>query len=147
MEYLAVHGWGNFQHYGKRNPPWIKLHVALLSEFDFHVLPDSAKAQLMLIWLVAAQTNNKIPYEPGWVSHAIHVPEDRLDLEVLLRHGWLVPHGYQADGSRSDWAARYTQATDASPMLTDRYSLTLLSDREEERRGREETETDNGEQF
>ena len=147
MEYLAVHGWGRFQHYGKRNPPWVKLHVALLSDYDFHALPDASKAQLLLIWLVAAQTDNKIPYEPGWVSHAIHVPEKQLDLETLLRSGWLVPHGCQANGDRSEWAARYTPASDATPTLATRYQLVLTQDREEERRGETESETDNGEEF
>ena len=147
MEYLAVHRWGRFQHYSKRNPPWIKLHVALLHEYDFHVLSDSAKAQLMLIWLLAAQTDNKIPYDTAWISHSIHVPEDRLDLEILLQSGWLVPHGCQANGDRSEWAARYTPATVASPTLATRYQLTLAQDRGEERRGRGESETDNGEEF
>ena len=30
---LHIKNWGEFQHYKKRNPPWIKLHKKLLDDF------------------------------------------------------------------------------------------------------------------
>jgi hypothetical protein len=38
MRFLQVKNWRSFQHYGKRNPPWIKLHRALLDDYAFCAL-------------------------------------------------------------------------------------------------------------
>lgn len=61
MQFFIVKNWNEFQHYGKRNPPWIKLHRALLDDYAFCALPDDAKAHLMLLWVYASQHNGEIP--------------------------------------------------------------------------------------
>jgi hypothetical protein len=52
---LSVKNWTSFQHYGKRRPPWIKLHHGLLDNVDFLRLPIASKALAPLLWLVASE--------------------------------------------------------------------------------------------
>jgi len=53
-EYLRVKNWEKFQHYKKRNPPWIKLHRSLMTDSDFLSMPEVAQYELIRIWLVAS---------------------------------------------------------------------------------------------
>lgn len=47
--------WGDFQHYSKRNPPWIKLHKRLLDDFEYQCLPVASKALAPMLWLIASE--------------------------------------------------------------------------------------------
>lgn len=92
MKFLTVKNWNTFQHYGKRNPPWIKLHRALLDDYAFCALDDAAKAHLMLIWLYASQHNGRIPHDPGFLEKKLSCEKVRLD--HLIECGFLlVAHG------------------------------------------------------
>lgn len=57
VEFLAIKNWDTFQHYSKRNPPWIKLHRAILDDYAFCALPDAAKGHLMMLWLYGSQND------------------------------------------------------------------------------------------
>ena len=81
--------WGTFQHYKNRNPPWIKFHTSLLDDYDFQRLPGDAKWQLLLIWLVAARLDNRIPDDKKWLASLLHVAPDDLEIDLLLSRGWL----------------------------------------------------------
>jgi hypothetical protein len=89
MEYLKVVNWGKFQHYKDRNPPWIKFHTSLLDDYEFQRLPDAAKWQLLLLWLVAARQDNRIPDDSEWLASLFHVFSDDLEIELLVERGWL----------------------------------------------------------
>lgn len=88
MTYLRVKNWEQFQHYGKRNPPWIKLHRALLDDYSFCSLPDVAKGHLMLLWLYASQHNGKIPRDCRFLDRKLSC--ENIDLDILVSHGFLV---------------------------------------------------------
>lgn len=88
MTYLTVKNWGDFQHYSKRNPPWIKLHRALLDDYAFCSLPDVAKGHLMLLWLYASQHNGKIPVDPRFLERKLSC--ENIELDLLVQHGFLV---------------------------------------------------------
>lgn len=99
-EYLSVKNWHKFQHYrGQETPSWIKLHRSLLTDHPFCQLPDDERAHLMLIWLLAAMTGNRIPNDPVWVAASIHV--DSVNLDKLLEHGWLIPYAPVDNRSRN----------------------------------------------
>lgn len=53
-DYLRVKNWEKFQHYKKRDPPWIKLHRSILSDPDFVSMPESAQYELVRVWLLAS---------------------------------------------------------------------------------------------
>lgn len=92
MRYLTVKNFETFQHYQNKGgaPAWIKLHKALLHDYEFQSLTDKAKAHLMLIWLLVSQRKDRsIPDDAGWVQRAIGA-SDKVDLQSLISAGWLV---------------------------------------------------------
>jgi hypothetical protein len=92
MKFLQVKNWEHFQHYKKRNPPWIKLHRAILDDYQFCSLPDSAKGHLMLLWLYASQNNGQVPVDIPFLERKLFCTG--IDLDVLVAHGFLVsPQG------------------------------------------------------
>jgi len=91
-QFLTVKNWDQFQHYSKRNPPWIKLHRALLDDYAFCALPDVAKGHLMLLWLFASQHDGKIPVDPKFLEKKLSC--ENINLDLLVERGFLVcQHG------------------------------------------------------
>lgn len=88
---LTIKNWDTFQHYGKRNPPWIKLHRAIIDDYAFCSLPDAAKGHLALLWLYASQNNGAIPYDVAFLERKLSIAS--LNLELLIEHGFLVNPG------------------------------------------------------
>jgi hypothetical protein len=97
MNFLTIKNWKDFQHYGRRNPPWIKLHRAVLDDYVFCALPDTAKAHLMLIWLMASQNNGLVPYDVPFLEKKMSV--SGLNLDTLVEHGFLIPQGTTGKGA------------------------------------------------
>ncbi len=97
---LSVKDWGRFQCYKDRSPTWIKFHLAVLDDYEFSRLPDAAKAHLLLIWLLAARCDNRIPYDAAWIAQRIGVQEKNLRLEPLIEGGWLFVR--TASGDRTE---------------------------------------------
>jgi hypothetical protein len=59
---IEIVNWGEFQHYDKRLPPWIKLHRSLLNKREWHELSGDASKLLAECWLVAAE------HKDGWIE-------------------------------------------------------------------------------
>jgi hypothetical protein len=89
MKFLVVKNWSTFQHYKNRNPPWIKLHRALIDDYQFCSMSDAAKGHLILLWLYASQNNGQIPYDVPFLERKLSVKA--LDLALLLDRGFLIP--------------------------------------------------------
>lgn len=88
MDTFSVVNWEKHQHYKDRNPPWIKLHKDLLHDYEFSCLHDASKLQLMMIWLLASQMDNKIPADQKWLKNALHLEED-INLKALSDAGFI----------------------------------------------------------
>jgi hypothetical protein len=86
--YLEVKNFDQFQHYKQRNPPWIKLHAAMMDDYDFAQLPEVARFHLMGIWVLASKTGNKIPADPEWIERRINA-QSPVDLELLITAGFV----------------------------------------------------------
>lgn len=69
--YIRVKNFDKFQHYKDRSPPWVKLHATVLEDYDFNRLQDASKAHLMLLWVLASRTDNKIPADSEWIKTRI----------------------------------------------------------------------------
>ena len=87
-EYFRVVNLEKFQHYSKRNPPWIKLHASILEDYDFGRLQDASKMHLCAIWLLASRTENKIPWDSEWVAKRINATSE-VDLSCLQDAGFI----------------------------------------------------------
>lgn len=120
MRFLAVKNFEQFQHYRDRAPPWIKLHNAVLEDYEFARLPDASKWHLAAIWLLASRTNNRIPYDPSWIASKIGA-RSKVDLDTLVSAGFLV---------------MISTATD--PVAEPEQNASAPLERAEERRGRAE---------
>jgi hypothetical protein len=88
MKYISIKNWQKFQHYKDRCPPWIKLHRDLLRDYDFLCLQDASKLQLMLLWLLASQMNNKIPADDNFIKTQIGIHGD-LSIKELKDKGFI----------------------------------------------------------
>jgi hypothetical protein len=88
MKFLKVKNWDQFQHYGKRNPPWIKLHRALLDDYAFCALTDVAKGHLMLLWLFASQADGMIPFDVPFLERKLSCTG--IDLNLFIEAGFLI---------------------------------------------------------
>ena len=95
MRLLQVRNWREFQHYGDRNPPWIKLHVALLDDYRFATLPDLEKGALPLIWLLASRNGGKIPDDAEFVQKRLGLSR-KPNLELYVSAEFLIPSADQA---------------------------------------------------
>ena len=93
MSYLRVKNFETFQHYKNKHgkPHWIKLYTGLLEDDEFHELPTTAQRHLIMIWLLASRTGNKLRYDPGWIARRIEAKEDiTKDIKILIETGFLV---------------------------------------------------------
>ncbi len=88
MRYLTVTNFERFQHYRDRAPTWIKLYNSILDDYAFVALPEAARAQLMLLWLVASRHDNRIPYDEAFIREQLHV-RSRLHLGTLIEAGFV----------------------------------------------------------
>lgn len=57
---LTPKNWNDFQHYKDREPPWIKLHKGLLTNYEFICLPVASKALAPMLWLLASEYKDGI---------------------------------------------------------------------------------------
>jgi hypothetical protein len=87
--FLKIKNWETYQHYKNRKPPWIKLHVELLDNYEFGRLQDASKAHAICIMLLAARTDNHIPNDPAWVSMKIGARSE-VDLSSMVSLGFLI---------------------------------------------------------
>lgn len=89
MRYLTVKNWREFQHYTKRNPPWIKLHRALIDDYQFAALKDKTKAHLAMIWLLASANEGRVPHDAKFIASRINAT-DPIDLDSMIEAGFLI---------------------------------------------------------
>ena len=125
MKYYRVKNWEKFQHYKDRNPPWIKLHNSLMTDPDFLCLQDASKLHLIMIWLFASRSENKITTDEKLLTRLLML-DKQVDLSPLVSAGFLIPYD--------------NCLQDASTTLADR--LQLASPETEQSRAETETETE-----
>jgi hypothetical protein len=87
---LTPKNWGSFQHYKDRAPAWIKLHKALLDDYEFACLPVASKALAPLLWLLASEyEGGKIDASLDKIAFRLHMTRGELSeaLSPLLEKG------------------------------------------------------------
>jgi len=89
MQFFRVKNWDGLQHYRDRTPPWIKLYNHLLDDYEFACLQDASKLHLVLIWLLASRTSNRMPFNKKWIKSKIGV-DSEVDLNALLESGFIL---------------------------------------------------------
>lgn len=87
MEEFTIRNWREFQHYSDRNPPWIKLHFALLSSEDWVMLADASRVLMIASMLVASRNSGRIPNNPEYFKRLCHLKN--VDFKPLIDIGFL----------------------------------------------------------
>ena len=90
---MRVKNWDSFQHYKDRSPPWIKLHKALLDDFDFQLLPLASRALAPMLWLLASENmQGDIDNDPKRLAFRLRwsVQEVIDGMKPLLDSGFIV---------------------------------------------------------
>jgi hypothetical protein len=89
MQVLHIKNWEKFQHYKHRRPPWIKLHRSILDDVEFTCLQDASKLHLMMLWILAAQMDNDIPFDEVWLTRKLMLKK-QIQLKPLIDSGFLI---------------------------------------------------------
>jgi len=90
---LAVKNWKDFQHYKRRNPPWIRFYRNLLDNYEFQCLPIASKALAPQLWLLASETQEGIfNGDPAWLAFRLRMKVDEVQsgLTPLIEHGFFI---------------------------------------------------------
>lgn len=115
MQWWRIKNWTEFQHYRDRNPPWIKLHVALLDDYEFNSLPDVSKGHLMMLWLFASKNDGRIPGDGKFLQAKLGL-DKQPDIAFLANGGWLVEDDGENE-STEKWASRYVSDAVRAELL------------------------------
>lgn len=87
--FFSIRNWEKFQHYTKRNPPWIRLYKDLLRDRGYQSLSDTTRSHLVGLFLLASQHDNRIPDDQVWLRHEL-CTKVAIDLKALTASGWIV---------------------------------------------------------
>ena len=124
---VRITNWGKFQHYTKRNPPWIRLYRDLIDRDEWRNLSDSAARLLVELWLLASETEpgGKVPHDINLLAWRTgRASEDASAIASALEE--LAEQGFITFGGDSDTPASTNASADAS---TDTPQSTETEDR------------------
>lgn len=124
---LQVKNWQRFQHYRDRNPPWIKLHFALLSSSDWVTLDDASRVLAIACMLVASRNEGQIDDSAAGLAYLQRVAylNKKPNLTPLIDCGFLGPASTNA--SKTLAVAR-PETEVLTEVLTDKNNVVLAPD-------------------
>lgn len=89
---MKIKNWNDFQHYSKRNPPWIKLHKKLFDDPDWFQLDGESAKFLIMLWLIASDDpEGKLP-AVNKIAHMARMTEDKVKKHLVKVKNFLVEH-------------------------------------------------------
>lgn len=85
---LRIRNWSRYQHYRRRNPPWIKLHYDLLQSRDWMILDDASRVLAVSLLLIASRNDGRVPDDADYVRRlaSLNAPPD---YDPLIACGFL----------------------------------------------------------
>lgn len=101
MKYWRIRKWAEWQTYrsDRGQPPWIKVHRQLLRDPNFVNLTDSERGQLMVLWIIAADKDGRIPADQGMLQRLGYMTDD-LRIQVFVDAGFIEPDANMASERR-----------------------------------------------
>lgn len=126
--YFKIRNFEEFQHYSKRNPPWIRLYYRLLHDRRFFRLDDQTKYVVIGLFLIASQNENRVAADPDWIFKELSISEDEIDWQSIVNAQFIIP----IDCNASDLIARLTKTcshsiTDSSDNTEQKTETEILS--------------------
>lgn len=129
IERYRVRNWEQFQHYKNRNPPWIKLHFAMLASEDWVSLDDASRLLAVVCMLIASRNEGFVPNNPAYLKRVAYlnaVP----DFGPLISCGFLENPLAGASNAQAEDSKKKQAQADARPE--ERRGETEESQRREE---------------
>jgi len=127
VRYFMIPKLDDYQHYKHRNPPWIKLHRSVMSDWKHAGLPDGIKWHLAAIWLLASAHDNKLPFDDEIITNMIHA-NTKTNLNLLLSEGFIC----MLDDCKHDASTALSDCKQSA--LSGALSVEKSREREEKRR-------------
>lgn len=84
-----IKNWHQFQHFKDRTPPWIKLYRGLLDDVHFHSLDGDAAKTLIMLWLLASETDGYLP-DISVISFRLRVPVPSVSKALGSLNHWII---------------------------------------------------------
>jgi hypothetical protein len=97
---ITPKNWNTFQHYKDRKPAWIKLHHALLDDYQFSCLPVASRALAPCLWLLASEyEGGEITAPPDEIAFRLRMSASDLfeALKPLIDSGFFIASNPLAD--------------------------------------------------
>lgn len=133
MAHYRIIEWATYQQYKDRSPPWIKLHRDMLTSRTWVSLDDAGRVLALACMLVAAETDNKIPADAGYLKRRAYLHQDP-DFRALVGVGFM-----ELVSDANGLAAEQPQASDTECKQTQANRTECYSEerrvRAEKRRG------------
>ncbi len=136
--YLQVADFDKTQMYKDRNPIWIKLHCAILDDYEFSALPDQTKFHALGLMILAARLNNKFPDDERWLRLKIGANSE-INLKVLLEIRFLEVFREAKTAAKNTNNARKSNKTKGEFVKQSEKLCELEQNRTEENRSEENT--------
>jgi hypothetical protein len=107
---VKIKNWDTFQHYSKRNPPWVKLHNSTMTGETWVMSSDKDRLIMLTALMVASRDDNhgEIPSEE-YMQRVAYLSK-KPDFQPLIDAGFFVASDAQADASTMQASASKKQA-------------------------------------
>lgn len=90
-QYVSVKNLEKYQHYKHRNPPWVKLHYAILDDPAFLALDEVQQCRYIKLIMLASRQMNCISTNSQYLAKVLRTGE-HVDVTPLIDAGFLIAH-------------------------------------------------------
>ena len=87
---FSIKNWDKYQHYKKRNPPWVKLHNTILDDQSFYFLDPKSKLLYLLLLPFASKHENLMELNYQFLSSKMGIEVTREIITPLFARGFLL---------------------------------------------------------
>jgi hypothetical protein len=118
-KYLSIRNFRRYQQYQDRRPPWVKLHVDILTDEDLSTLSTPTRLLAILLLCVAGNRDNKIPNNAAWIAAEVglRAAQTRRGIAELRAISYLVSSEEAGENLRGTWPSRHINATKRNAIL------------------------------
>ena len=101
MKRIRFVNWNEYQHYKDRNPPWIKLHFAILSSKAWVSLNSEGRELAIVCMLLASRNDGVVACDEAYVRRVAYLSK-KPDFDALVRSELCVYETTLADASKQE---------------------------------------------
>jgi len=70
---FKVRNFDRYQHYKRKNPPWVKVYFRIWQDRHFCRFTDQSKLLALAVVSLASQYDNELPLDPEWIQAVCHL--------------------------------------------------------------------------